>query len=47
MGHLTARQVIIKFIKENVDYMTDLELDYFADYILTKDIDQREEGDLN
>lgn len=47
MGNLTARQVIIKFIKENVDYMTDLELDYFADYILTKDIDQREKGDIN
>ena len=47
MGYLTGRQVIIKFIKENLDYITDLELDYFADYILTKDIDQREEGDIN
>ena len=47
MGHLTERQVLIMFVKENIDYLTDLELDYFADYILTKDIDQREEGDIN
>lgn len=47
MGHLTVREVLIEFVIQNIDSFTDDELEYFVDYIVTKDIDLRKDKDLN
>jgi hypothetical protein len=47
MGYLTVREVLIEFVIQNIDSFTDDELEYFVDYIVTKDIDLRKNKDLN
>tara|TARA_Y100001963_G_scaffold157754_1_gene254890 strand:- start:1782 stop:1925 length:144 start_codon:yes stop_codon:yes gene_type:complete len=47
MGYLTVREVLIEFVIQNIDSFTDDELEYFVDYIVTKDIDLRKDKDLN
>ena len=40
---LTERETLIEFIKAHLKLMTQQELDYFADYIITKEIEFRKE----
>ena len=47
MGYLTFREVLIQFVIQNIDSFTNDELEYFVDYIVTKDIDLRKDKDLN
>ena len=47
MGYLSVREVFIEFVIQNINSFTDDELEYFVDYIVTKDIDLRKNKDLN
>tara|TARA_R100001443_G_scaffold114871_1_gene131521 strand:+ start:738 stop:881 length:144 start_codon:yes stop_codon:yes gene_type:complete len=38
---ITEREIYIQYIKENVYFFTDQELEHFVDFIMTKDIDRR------
>ena len=44
---LTEREALIEFIKSHLQLFYQEELDYFADYIITKEIDFRRKPDRN
>ena len=44
---LNERETLIEFIKAHLELFTQDELDYFADYIITKEIDFRKKADRN
>ena len=44
---LTERETLIEFIRAHLPLMNQQELDYFADYIITKEIDFRKKKNKN
>lgn len=47
MPQLSERETLIEFIKSHLELFSHDELDYFADYIITKEIDFRRKPDRN
>ncbi len=41
MSNITDREIFIEYIRENVYFFTDEEIDHFVDFIITRDIDRR------
>tara|TARA_R100001082_G_C4357348_1_gene157525 strand:- start:650 stop:793 length:144 start_codon:yes stop_codon:yes gene_type:complete len=47
MSELNERETLIEFIKAHLELFDQDELNYFADYIITKEIDFRKKSDRN